>query len=251
MGTLSFFNVYSTHTIRDQCGSIHIIVQFKQQQCWATCHEKPQLLAWLLGRNFTGLVESEAWKYTVGLQAAYQRECALQSQSWTEYFMSLANVVCMIWTINQMLTACLGKRSVKWRRACTAQSKWHLGEKKRGKKKQGKECLWYWNDFTCIYSKRLETYIDLRRSWCEWRDSNQHSTLPSQVWFMPGFWQPFSWETLQNLLVYFLRKSNVLKKKPNKTPKQTKSSSNPTAINLQNSVHLAMLMSLMPAQMAI
>lgn len=142
-----------------------------------------------------------------------ERECALQSQSWTEYFMSLANVVCMIWTINQMLTACLGKRSVKWRRACTAQSKWHLGEKKRGKKKQGKECLWYWNDFTCIYSKRLETYIDLRRSWCEWRDSNQHSTLPSQVWFMPGFWQPFSWETLQNLLVYFLRKSNVLKKK--------------------------------------
>lgn len=135
MGTLSFFNVYSTHTIRDQCGSIHIIVQFKQQQCWATCHEKPQLLAWLLGRNFTGLVESEAWKYTVGLQAAYQRECALRSQSWTEYFMSLANVVCMIWTINQMLTACLGKRSVKWRRACTAQSKWHLGEKKRGKKK--------------------------------------------------------------------------------------------------------------------
>lgn len=84
------------------------------------------------------------------------------------------------------------------------------GKRRGGKKKQGKECLWYWNDFTCIYSKRLETYIDLRRSWCEWRDSNQHSTLPSQVWFMPGVWQPFSWETFQNLLVYFLRKSNVL-----------------------------------------
>lgn len=59
-----------------------------------------------------------------------ERECALQSQSWTEYFMSLANVVCMIWTINQMLTACLGKQAVRWRRACRAPSKQHLGGKK-------------------------------------------------------------------------------------------------------------------------
>lgn len=116
--------------------------------------------------------------------------------------------------------------------------------KRRGEKKtQGKECLWYWNDFTCIYSKRLETYIDLRRSWCKWRESDQHSMLPSQVWFMPGIWQPLSWETFQNLLV--LKEIKCALKKNNKPiPKQTKNSNNPTALSLQNSVHLAMLMSL-------
>lgn len=46
--------------------------------------------------------------------------------------------------------------------------------------KQWKECLWYWNDFTYIYSKCLEIYIDLSRSWC-WGELNQHSLLPCQV----------------------------------------------------------------------
>lgn len=63
----------------------------------------------------------------------WEGECALQSQSCREYFMSLANVVCRIWTINQTLTGGSGKQGVKWRRACRAPSKWHLGEKKRGK----------------------------------------------------------------------------------------------------------------------
>lgn len=138
----------------------------------------------------------------------WEGECALQSQSCREYFMSLANVVCKIWTINQTLAGGSGKQSVKWRRACRVPSKWHLGEKKRGKK-QWKECLWYWNDFTYIYSKRLEIYIDLSRSWC-WGELNQHSLLPCQVWFMLGIWQPLSSETFQSLLFYFLSKANEL-----------------------------------------
>lgn len=90
-------------------------------------------MARLLGRNFTGLVESKAWKYTVGLKAAYQREnvpCKVRAeqsisclwQMWCAWSEPLIKYWQPAWG-----------SSVKWRRACRAPSKWHLGEKKGGK----------------------------------------------------------------------------------------------------------------------
>lgn len=96
--------------------------------------------------------------------------------------MSLANVVCMIWTINQILTACLGKQC-QMEEGLQSPIQMASGGKEGGKE-QWKECLWYWNNFTYVYSKLLKIYIDLHRSWC-WGGikSAFHVVLSSLIFF--------------------------------------------------------------------
>lgn len=187
-------------------------------------------------------MESKAWKYTVGLQAAYQRENVPCKGRAEESISCLWQMWCA-WSepLIKYWQPAWGS-SVKWRRACRAPSKWHLGGKK-----QWKECLWYWNNFTYIYSKRLEVYIDLSRSWC-WGGvkSAFHVALSSLIY--AGHLTTTQFKNLSEPSCLPLKQSKwALKTKPH--TKTTTKKLNP-ALNLENSAHLVMLIFVMCVQMS-
>lgn len=129
-------------------------------------------------------------------------ECALQSQSCREYFMSLANVVCRIWAINQTLTVSEGGGLAEPH----PNGIW-------GKEEGGK------NNERNVYGTGtilLTLILNVWKFILIWvgagagREWDQGSLLTCQVWFMLGIWQPLSSETSQSLLFYFLSKPNEL-----------------------------------------
>lgn len=134
MGMLSFFlYVYST--------DVQDVTSVVPSTSWWSLNNKkfgpPAIKIFSLWLDRWGEISHVPWKAKHGnilwdCSSLWEGNVPCKVRA-TEYFMSLANVVCRIWAINQTLTAGSGKRSVKWRRACRAPSKWHLGEKKRGK----------------------------------------------------------------------------------------------------------------------
>jgi len=159
-------------------------------------------------------------------------ECALQSQSRAEYFMSLANVVCVIWTINQTLTACVGKQSVKWRRAWGAPSKWHRGEKtnERNVYSTGKNLLICTLNVWKIFMIWVETGVG----------GGVKSTFPVALWSLiyAGHLITPQFRNLSERSCLLLKKPN-----PKNLPQNNNKKRNPV-LNLENSAHLPMLMSL-------
>lgn len=128
--------------------------------------KKPSACGLTAGEKFHRSDGKQGMKIHCGIVSSLSEgQCALQSQSWMQYLMSLANVVCMIWTINQRLTACLGMQCQNRGGLAEPHPNGIWGKRGENKtKQQWKECLRCWNSFT--YFKILETYIDLSRSWC-------------------------------------------------------------------------------------
>lgn len=211
MGTLSFFfNVCNT--------DVQDVTNVVPSTSWHSLNHKkfgpPATKIFSLWLDCWGEISQVLWKakhenILWDCSSFWEGECALQSQGCREYFVSLANVVCRIWSINQTLTASSGKQSVRWRRARRAPSKWHLGEKEeRGKNNERN--VYGAGMILLTFILKVWKFVLIRVGADAGGKLNQCSLLPCHVWFMLGIWQPLSSETFQNLLFNFLSKANEL-----------------------------------------
>lgn len=97
---------------------------------------------------------------------------------------------------------------------------------KEGRREQWKECLWYWNNFTYIYTKHLEIYIDRGRSWCWGESKIVVLSCPVSVIYAGYLTTTWFWNLSQPSCL-FHKQSKWALKKPNETRTHPKTTTKP------------------------